>query len=45
MIASIQRSGSSQPSSAWTWASVPLRPIYEEAGKALGREFKYPGDD
>jgi hypothetical protein len=22
-----------------------LRPIYEEAGKALGREFKYPGDE
>jgi ribonuclease Z len=22
-----------------------LRPIYEDAGKALGREFKYPGDD
>ncbi len=22
-----------------------LRPIYEEAGKALGRKFKYPGDD
>ncbi|MBW2542877.1 MAG: MBL fold metallo-hydrolase [Deltaproteobacteria bacterium] len=21
-----------------------IRPIYEEAGKALGREFKYPGD-
>jgi ribonuclease Z len=22
-----------------------IRPIYEEAGEALGREFKYPGDD
>ena len=22
-----------------------LRPIYEEAGAVLGREFKYPGDD
>ena len=22
-----------------------LRPIYEDAGKALGREFKYPGDE
>jgi ribonuclease Z len=22
-----------------------LRPIYEEAGQALGREFKYPGDE
>ena len=22
-----------------------LRPIYEEAGEALGREFKYPGDE
>jgi len=22
-----------------------LRPIYEEAGKALGREFPYPGDE
>lgn len=21
-----------------------VRPIYEEAGEALGREFKYPGD-
>ncbi len=22
-----------------------LRPIYEDAGRALGREFKYPGDE
>ena len=22
-----------------------LRPIYEEAGEAVGREFKYPGDE
>jgi ribonuclease Z len=22
-----------------------LRPIYEDAGKAMGREFKYPGDE
>ena len=22
-----------------------LRPIYEEAGRALGREFEYPGEE
>ena len=30
-------------SGAWEVDDV-LRPIYEEAGKALGREFPYPGD-
>ena len=28
----------------WPDVDAAIRPVYEEAGKALGREFPYPGD-